>query len=230
MGCAIGYKCEISIWPYPSTRTLIRLLGSIAAGLHALGPVSGNWCWIVESRTDLRYGLGHGIRYAIIISVIVIYTITFAYLQPLIKSLSASASASRSNCIHDDEQSDQHPEAIPFAVSAVNFDMQVDNLNVKKDTILTINVDIENPPKAYTQRLPPAIGVRTIRKNQVNRLMILRAYPILYVVLWLPGIANRIAEATGHPIRALQILQSSTQLIGFADSVTYFIQDRLLRE
>ncbi|GAB7345805.1 hypothetical protein MBLNU457_4066t2 [Dothideomycetes sp. NU457] len=206
------------------------LIGSTAAGLRALGPVSGNWCWIVASRTDLRYGLAHGIRYAIIIAVVVIYTITFAYLKPLIKSLSASGSASRSYCINHGEQSDPSPETTPSAPAAVNVEMQEDTIHNEKDTFRIISVDIEDPPNDYIQRLPPAVNARTIRQTQINRLMILKAYPILYIVLWLPGIANRIAEATGHPTRALQILQASTQFIGFADSVTYLIQDRLLRD
>lgn len=52
-------------------------------------------------------------------------------------------------------------------------------------------------------------------------LLLLSGYPLFYVVLWLPGIANRVAEATGHPVRVLAILQASTTYIGFANAVTF---------
>jgi hypothetical protein len=51
--------------------------------------------------------------------------------------------------------------------------------------------------------------------------MLLNAYPIFYILLWIPGLANRIAEATGHEVYILEVLQASTQLIGFANAVTF---------
>ncbi|KLU87233.1 hypothetical protein MAPG_06234 [Magnaporthiopsis poae ATCC 64411] len=59
--------------------------------------------------------------------------------------------------------------------------------------------------------------------REVQRMLLLNAYPILYVILWIPGIVNRLMEAAGHPVtgRAAQALQSSSQFIGLANALTY---------
>lgn len=59
--------------------------------------------------------------------------------------------------------------------------------------------------------------------REVQRMLLLNAYPILYVILWIPGIINRLMEAAGHPVtgRAAQALQSSSQFIGLANALTY---------
>jgi len=59
--------------------------------------------------------------------------------------------------------------------------------------------------------------------------MLLNAYPVFYILLWIPGIANRIAEATGHEVYILEVLQASTQLIGFANAVTFGWNERIGR-
>ncbi len=59
--------------------------------------------------------------------------------------------------------------------------------------------------------------------------MLLNAYPVFYIILWIPGLANRIAEATGHEVYTLQVLQASTQLIGFANAVTFGWNERIGR-
>ncbi|EKG14222.1 Glucose receptor Git3 [Macrophomina phaseolina MS6] len=70
---------------------------------------------------------------------------------------------------------------------------------------------------------PPRIRIRqtTNIDKDVWRMILLNLYPVTYLVLWLPGIANRIAEASGNYSRALGILQSSTQYIGFANACVY---------
>lgn len=60
-------------------------------------------------------------------------------------------------------------------------------------------------------------------EREIKKMLLLNGYPIAYVVLWIPGITNRIMEATGYTSnnRALAVLQASTQYIGFANAVTY---------
>jgi hypothetical protein len=52
------------------------------------------------------------------------------------------------------------------------------------------------------------------------------AYPILYVLLWTPGIINRGVEASGRTSVTLQYLQASTQLIGLVDTIIFAAQQR----
>ena len=144
---------------------------------------------------------------------------------------SASASASKSDWNHQDDQLDinANSEETPFALAPANVAMQMDTINIKKDAIVTINVDVEEALKVPRQPVPAERTARAARKQNISSMMLLRAYPVLYIVLWIPGIANRIAEATDHPSKALQILQASTQFIGFADAIAYLVQGRLLR-
>ena len=61
------------------------------------------------------------------------------------------------------------------------------------------------------------------KKRKVIRAAIVRliAFPTAYVILWIPGMANRIVEAILGPKNvppAFGFFQSFTQLVGFADA------------
>lgn len=58
-------------------------------------------------------------------------------------------------------------------------------------------------------------------------MLLLNAYPILYVILWAPGLINRLVEASGHKSQTLTILQCSTQFIGLANALTYGFNEHL---
>lgn len=65
-------------------------------------------------------------------------------------------------------------------------------------------------------------------EREIKKMLLLNGYPIAYVVLWLPGILNRVLEAEGDRVngsggRVLAILQASTQFIGFANAATYLL-------
>lgn len=67
-------------------------------------------------------------------------------------------------------------------------------------------------------------------EREIQRTLLLNSYPLLYAILWIPGILNRIFELTGHPNQTLAILQSSTQFVGFANAVTYGYNEHLRRD
>jgi hypothetical protein len=73
----------------------------------------------------------------------------------------------------------------------------------------------------------PKVKAAEKRARAVQKTMLLNAYPILYIILWLPGIANRIAEASGNPSYILRILQSATQFIGLANAITFGWNERI---
>ncbi|KAF3001815.1 hypothetical protein E8E13_003084 [Curvularia kusanoi] len=66
---------------------------------------------------------------------------------------------------------------------------------------------------------------KTKLDRDIWRMLLLNMYPVTYLILWIPGIANRIAEAMGHSVRALVILQSSTQFIGLANAAVYLYKE-----
>lgn len=64
-------------------------------------------------------------------------------------------------------------------------------------------------------------------EKEIKKMLLLNAYPVLYVILWLPGIINRLVEAAGHTSKTLAILQCSTQYVGFANAITYGFNEHL---
>ncbi|KAG9219682.1 hypothetical protein CCMSSC00406_0005996 [Pleurotus cornucopiae] len=76
---------------------------------------------------------------------------------------------------------------------------------------------------------PPPI-LPNPRQRAIQRILLLNAYPLLYILLWIPGLANRLVEASGHTSKVSQILQASTQLVGLANAVTYGWNERIGRQ
>ena len=52
-----------------------------------------------------------------------------------------------------------------------------------------------------------------------NAIVRLLSFPIAYILLWIPGIANRLAEEIGHSSDVLLLLQTCTQYIGLAHGI-----------
>ncbi|KZM25619.1 integral component of membrane [Ascochyta rabiei] len=96
-------------------------------------------------------------------------------------------------------------------------------------------VDLEKGPSPAPPEPPltalPIRSVATRPENQpkfdreIWKMLLLNMYPVTYLILWLPGISNRIAEGMGHDIRTLVILQSSTQFIGLANATVYIYKE-----
>ncbi|KAH6972568.1 hypothetical protein EDB80DRAFT_834216 [Ilyonectria destructans] len=70
-------------------------------------------------------------------------------------------------------------------------------------------------------------------EREIKRMMLLNGYPLMYVLLWIPGLVNRLMEASGHKPSptTMAALQVSTQFVGFANALTYgfnhHLRDRL---
>jgi hypothetical protein len=63
----------------------------------------------------------------------------------------------------------------------------------------------------------------------VKKMLLMNGYPLAYVILWIPGIANRLAESVGQSPRWLNALQASTQYIGLINAVTYGMSEQMRR-
>ncbi|KAG7118231.1 hypothetical protein HYQ44_005374 [Verticillium longisporum] len=70
-------------------------------------------------------------------------------------------------------------------------------------------------------------------EREIKKMMFLNAYPIMYVLLWIPGLVNRLLQASGNALgpRTMAALQVSTQFVGLANALTYgfnhHLRDRL---
>lgn len=65
------------------------------------------------------------------------------------------------------------------------------------------------------------------RERRIQKLLLLNAYPIGYVLLWVPGILNRLLELGGKSYPALEIAQSSTQFVGLVNALVYGYNERI---
>lgn len=60
------------------------------------------------------------------------------------------------------------------------------------------------------------------QSDQVSRAIYkMLLYPIIYIVLWSFGMANRLIQATGGTSDIANLLQGLTQLVGFFNSLVY---------
>ncbi|KAJ4338357.1 hypothetical protein N0V95_008093 [Ascochyta clinopodiicola] len=109
----------------------------------------------------------------------------------------------------------------------------IDDITSPQETFVLIDLEKGLPP------IPPeppltALPIRraaTRPENQIKvdreiwKMLLLNMYPVTYLILWLPGIANRIAEGMGYNVRTLVIMQSSTQFIGLANAAVYLYKE-----
>ncbi|KAJ4422705.1 hypothetical protein N0V82_002602 [Gnomoniopsis sp. IMI 355080] len=79
--------------------------------------------------------------------------------------------------------------------------------------------------KAETYKTPETKRI----EREVKRMLLMNAYPIFYVLLSVPGLVNRLLQASGSPLsgRLLDALQASSAFIGFANAVTYGLNRHL---
>lgn len=80
----------------------------------------------------------------------------------------------------------------------------------------------EFPTRRQTRRM----------EREIKRMLLLNAYPVMYVLLWIPGLVNRFMEATGNASnsRVLAALQASSQFVGLANALTYGFNAKLRRK
>lgn len=61
----------------------------------------------------------------------------------------------------------------------------------------------------------------------LKRMLLMNGYPIAYIILWIPGMANRLVEViNGSSPVWLRALQASTQFVGLANAVTYGLNEQ----
>ncbi|KAJ8106185.1 hypothetical protein OPT61_g9707 [Boeremia exigua] len=85
----------------------------------------------------------------------------------------------------------------------------------------------EEPPMTTLPVRRAATRVDTKMKvdREIWKMLLLNMYPVTYLILWIPGLANRIAEGMGYQVRVLVILQCTTQFIGLANASVYVYKE-----
>ena len=184
----------------------------------------------------MRYALNHGWRFAIIIITFCIYIFVFLYMHKRLQGRKTSHRA-----YSYDYGTDPNGFEMNFrnASSGVLSGCSTPNrLSYKDDVypaepqnaflgekISETQLGLQLEEKAERKKLISPPRIRLMQTTEIDRdvwrMVLLNMYPVTYLVLWLPGLVNRLAEATGHHSRVLQILQSSTQYVGLANACVY---------
>ncbi|KAF9003678.1 G protein-coupled glucose receptor regulating Gpa2-domain-containing protein [Cyathus striatus] len=184
----------VAVWFLPTITSFIAL------GKGWYGPASGSWCWIVQYPRYLRYALTHGWRLLFIVIEISLYAYLHVFLKRHYQNMSKVMEAPKSQ----------------MTWSSFWKKAKLDNneeSSKNSEVILIVARDPEVAAKKSTSIDP--------RYRSIQRILLLNAYPLAYIILWIPGIVNRFIELTGHTSRVTQVLQASTQFVGLANALTY---------
>ncbi|KAJ6436478.1 glucose receptor git3 protein [Purpureocillium lavendulum] len=226
------------------------ITGTVGLLENSYGYVSGNWCWIRSNRLDLRYALSHGWRIAIFFITILIYTYVYFKLRKVFKNLRSMSASHGGTCTGNDNQApapsdiDNDTQKILVNQSiSVSHEMQpiprtpdvVDegrgessssndynsNNGTSQTRVVIQTTQISNDTPFEASRMPAAPNVK--------KMLLMNGYPLAYIILWIPGIANRLAESVGGSPRWLSALQASTQYIGLINAMTYGMNEQMRR-
>lgn len=107
--------------------------------------------------------------------------------------------------------------------------ISAEEINVKATNPLPMSPTMQNSV-LKTAATHPTTRPRSRPERQLRKMLLLNGYPILYILLWLPGIANRVVENFGPSPVWLQGLQATTQFMGFADVITYAYNEQLFQQ
>ncbi|KAF7190537.1 hypothetical protein HII31_08251 [Pseudocercospora fuligena] len=219
---------------------------NVALAMDLYGPVSGNWCWIGAKYFGLRYALTHAWRIGIFVATIGIYTYIYIHLMRTYGKLAISSNTGTADT--DDnltalsdlpQPSDAPKRHIRVRSSITTFHSH----HADEQPLAPFPTISEEGDASSAERSTSHIGFAEsksgnrngqitvvagathaqarARKQAVRKMLLLNGYPICYIILWIPGITNRIYEAFGPSPIWLRALQASTQLVGFANALTY---------
>lgn len=215
------------VWVVPFTTASIALL------MNRIEPVSGNWCWISSQPSYLRYVLGHGWRFLIFLIVIGCYGATFFSVRRRLGQRNRTPTLDRSYSFS------MYTSNAPD----VNASMVNNELIRGKQTMPTMvreavtrasssernretGLEAAQDAKQMAQkRLGIKPRIRVVQSSNLDHdtkhWLMLSLFPLAYIVVWIPGIINRLIELSGHSSQVMTMLQASTQLTGFVNALVY---------
>lgn len=228
------------------------ITSNVALGLNSYGFVSGNWCWIRTDRLDLRYGLTHGWRLAIFFATIAIYTCIYVQIKRIygkVRAIGGTFDISIESQTRDAElglpyTSDSHQilPSGPASLSQENGNQQHVNSRGLENPVGNLHPSSSGQTSASGPRSVAPLSSQpsftpTLKSQEfmppppnIQKMLLMNGYPIAYIILWIPGIANRLVESTaGSSPQWLSILQASTQFIGLINALTYGLSEQMKR-
>lgn len=220
------YLVCASIWIVP------LITATIALATGNMSPVTGNWCWISQNPSWLRYALGHAWRFVIFAVIIAAYTsIYLAVRQRLSRRNSDTSLNPRySFSMYTDSATDVnvsmvHDELIRGKVTMPTMVREAVTRNTSERNKETGLEAAQDAKQDAQRRLGVKPRIRIMASSELDRdtkhWLFLSLFPLMYIIVWLPGIVNRLVEASGNKSDALTALQASTQLTGLVNALVY---------
>ncbi|KAI8813181.1 hypothetical protein BJ742DRAFT_849958 [Cladochytrium replicatum] len=213
-------------------------LGTATAAHFVIGYApSGAWCWIAGTPLPLatyaRYGLTHGPRIAIFVTMIICYCMLFFVLfgrrNQLLKALQKGNSTGEASS----ESNSNHATGASQAGSHTNRGRRFSGtINSVTSTMLGQGgKSLFGGSSKGTNRASTTNNTSGAKKDdRLFRSMVLLAlYPVTYIVLWAPGIVNRLYESLGIVNNDLVLLQSFS-LLQPAANCTVWLMTQFLRK
>lgn len=215
------------VWVIP----LITSTAALATG--KIEPVTGNWCWIAQDPPYLRYLLGHAWRFLLFLVIIAMYAAIFLSVRARLRQRNTTASlnprysfsmytdaATDTNVsmIHDEliRGKPTMPATVREAVTRHNSSRNKEiGLEAMQDAKMGAYARLGVKPRIRVQ--PPSSGL----DRDTQHWLLLSLFPLAYIVVWIPGIANRLAELSGARVDGLTALQATTQLTGLVNALVY---------
>ncbi|PNY23879.1 Uncharacterized protein TCAP_06183 [Tolypocladium capitatum] len=220
------------------------ITGTIGLLYGSYGYVSGNWCWIKANRLGLRYALSHGWRIAIFFVTIFIYTYIYFTLRRMFKNLRSVSSSHGTRPGQEyqapapsDSDNDTQKILVNQSVSVRHEMHSIPRTpdSPEHDSSNGFNaVKGPNQSRVVIQGIPSSDDTqfqasRMPAAPNVKKMLLMNGYPLAYIILWIPGISNRLAESVGGAPRWLNALQACTQYIGLFNAVTYGMNEQMRR-
>ncbi|KAJ3139789.1 hypothetical protein HK101_003591 [Irineochytrium annulatum] len=183
---------------------------------------TGSWCWFSPPSLNpngnyVRYGLTHGPRMVMILGIIGMYSWLFVQFRRRIEE--GEMEQAEMEWGEEEERNVGAPRA-PLkmedgAAAGFGNDGPVNGASMNSWGSGAGATRASEDERREVRKASQA------SKRAILKLLI---YPSVYTLLWIPGIANRLAEATNAPPETLAVtnfLQFTTQLVGAANAVIY---------
>ncbi|KAK8134259.1 hypothetical protein PG984_006271 [Apiospora sp. TS-2023a] len=206
----------LSIWIIPLTTAL---------ALNEMEPASGNWCWIAGDPPYLRYVLGHGWRLAIFALIVVIYL--YIFIKVVLRVRTRKRTNSRSAQLGRPEIKEiSLPTATIVSAKDLEFQLDTEMSTIETPSREEFAIRPSNPRTNSERSVADSVkstgGSRQHHfDTELRHWLVLSIYPATYMLVWIPGLANRIVELQGDKSQLLSVLQATTQLTGFINALCY---------